>query len=285
MDRIAILGSRGFIGNGLLIYLKSRLPNSEIFGLSSLDLDLEKTNESFPLEKSSKQTTLIICSGLKRNHGDTLEIFERNMKIAHNLHLLTARLLFKKIIYLSSCSVYGEDVAHPIITEDQALTPTSFYGISKASTEFLLQKSCSDRLVILRPPTIYGAFANPQNYDPYGFLNRVFNNSSITLWGDGKELREFLYINDLFKIIECLLNLSFTGTLNICSGKSYSFIDILNEVQTITGKIPRIESRTRSKEKIDNYYSAKKIHSVLPNLDFTELKTGISEIFHKEFAR
>ena len=280
--RIIVLGSRGFVGRGLVDHLTETFKETIVTGLSSLELDLEKGFHSPLFDISPETTTLVICSGLKRNFGETTETFNRNLKIAENLYNLTNAVKFERVIYLSSCAVYGEDVAHEIISEENVLTPTSFYGISKTSTEFLLQKSCSDRLVIIRPPTIYGD-PNHNNYDPYGFLSKISKGEILGIWGDGTELREFLYIKDLHTIIEKLIPMKLTGVFNTCSGKSYSFVDIIDIAKKLTGKIPNLEFKARSKDKVDHNFKADKIKSVLPDFTFTTLNEGMNLMFKKEF--
>ncbi len=280
--RIVVLGCRGFIGKSLLAHLKNTHSEYEIIGLSSLDLNLENDHQH-EVFQSEHDTYLIICSGLKRNHGETIEVLGRNLKIAENLFLLTSNVSFKKVIYLSSCAVYGEDVAHSIISESIPLTPTSFYGIGKAQTEYLLQKSAGDKLVILRPPTVYGENSNDQNYDPYGFLKKIFKSETINLWGDGSEKREFIYLSDLIKIISESLHSSFTGIVNTISGNSYTFTDIICESEKLTGNKAILEHRERSKDKVDHFFDPSLIKSHFPQVNFTSLADGLNEILKREF--
>lgn len=282
-NRIIVLGTRGFVGKALINSLKVDFNNKEILGLSSLDLNLEKEFDHSHFSINPEGTSLVICSGLKRNHGETLETFDRNLKIAHNLFRLTEKYSFERIVYLSSCAVYGEDVEHALISENQALTPTSFYGIAKSATEQLLQKSCGDRLMILRPPTIYSSHSDSKNYDPYGFLYKNIHDELINLWGDGSEKREFLFLDDLLEIVKLVLSLNRVGILNTCSGTSSTFQDILNMATKLTNKKPTITSKERSKSKVDHHFDPGQFNKTFPLFHFTSLENGMKKIFDQEF--
>ncbi len=282
-NRIIILGTRGFVGKALLEHFQQRFQDRDVLGLSSLELDLEKNFDHPIFSQKTTGTSLVICSGLKRNHGETLETLQRNINIAHNLYRLNEKYTFDRILYLSSCAVYGEDVEHPLISESQALTPTSFYGIAKSTTEHLLQKICGDRLLILRPPTIYSGFSDSKNYDPYGFLYKNVHEEALTLWGDGSEKREFLYLNDLLEIMAQSLTLKVTGLLNTCSGNSATFQDILKIAESLTQKKTQLTSKERSKSKVDHNFDAGHFKKTFPQYEFTSLEKGMKKIFDQEF--
>ena len=133
-------------------------------------------------------------------------------------------------IFLSSASVYGEDVVYrESITENTPAQPKTYYGIAKYSAERILEKVCIDNhteLMILRPPLVYGKDDLSRGYGPTGFTYKAINSEEIILWGDGSEFREFVFITDVAKTIHRLLNNNFNGILNLVSGKSYTFKNI-----------------------------------------------------------
>ncbi len=280
--KIIILGANGFIAKELFHFLQKTFSNAQTISISSKDLNLEDTWQHECFTHDLSESVLIVCSGLKRNAGETIEVFARNLKIAENLFRLTHTYRFKKVIYLSSCAVYGEDVAHPIIHEEIKLTPTSFYGISKACSEDLLKKSCGDQLVILRPPTIYGSTGDTNGYDPVGFLHKIQNRLLLSLWGDGEEKREFLFLGDLLKVISLLIDHHFIGTLNICAGISYTFRDIVSVAEDITHQKAKIENKVRSKDKVDHFFNSEKISKTFPSFKFTTLRDGLSAIYQEK---
>jgi UDP-glucose 4-epimerase len=210
------------------------------------------------------------------------------MKIVENLCRLLRSHPVKRVLFLSSAAVYGEETENININELTLVSPTSYYGINKYSSERLLKKVCIENqktsLVCLRPPLVFGPNEQGRTYGPSGFAMDAMQGNPITLWGDGLELREFLYIEDLCRIIEFLVDSDFQGEINIVSGNSYCFADA---VEILKKKVPNLEirSRPRSKEKANNAFSPQKIKSLLPsNFQFTALETGLDKILSTKFS-
>ena len=133
-------------------------------------------------------------------------------------------------------------------------------------------------LICLRPPLIYGLGDRGKTYGPSGFSAAALADQPITLWGDGTELREFIFIEDLCKIIGRLLASDFSGELNVVSGSRYCFADIISILKR---KFPELEvnSRPRSREKANNAFNPSRIKSLLPpDFKFTSLEEGISKL-------
>jgi UDP-glucose 4-epimerase len=289
--RTVVLGKNGFIAS----HLQSHLKDSAVFlGSQELDLETQGPDEFTSTLKnvgvnSDDALTLIITSGLKRNHGETLEVFQRNITMAKNLYRILKSRAFHKVIYLSSCAVYGEDVDHPFIDETIAPTPTSFYGMAKLTTEHLLQ-SAHEHLIILRPPTIFGLGSGDNAYDPVGFYHQIHRAKELRLWGDGSELREFLFIDDLIKILLKILQSDqpqkLSGVYNLCSGRPHSFRDVIDTILVLQGlsrEHIKLEERPRSKAKVDHRFRSQKISALMEEfqLSFTPLSMALNKIFHQ----
>lgn len=273
-QKIAILGKNGFLAKNFIQHLEMKNQEIEVKALSSKDLNLERDFTHPVLAENID--TLVIFSGLKRNRGENLDTFQLNSLISQNISRLVTNYSFKKVIYISSCAVYGEDVQHDKISVNQKLTPTSFYGIAKAECEYLLTKEISNKLLIIRPPTVFGTDSGNESYDPRGFYHKIAHGMLLTLWGDGSELREFLYVDDLCQLIEQNLFNTMTGTLNACSGNSYSFLDVISHCELVTGFKANVVSKERSKAKVDHSFEA------LSGFQFTNLEDGIRRIHERE---
>ena len=185
----------------------------------------------------------------------------------------------KKIIFFSSASVYGEDVVHSNkIDENTSVVNRSYYGMGKYMSELLLARVCEEvkiELVILRPPLIYGDGDLSFGYGPTGFLRKALDGTDITMWGDGTELREFIYINDVVDIVKILINSDFNGVLNLVSGISYNYLDITRIIRDTLNLDIKVSSQTRSKEKVDHVFSNEKISDATHDFCFTSLEFGI----------
>lgn len=284
-ERVIILGHSGFIG----AHLERQLLLSgtrEVIGRSLPDIDLGNSSSVAQLVPHlTRGCVLVLMAAVKRQFGDTLETFRQNMAIVENIcHLLEDHPV-KRLIFLSSAAVYGEETENTCINEQTPINPTSYYGIGKYSAERLLKKICAANqltsLVCLRSPLVYGPGDNGKTYGPSGFTAAALAGTPITLWGDGTERREFIYIDDLCRLIEELVDTEFEGELNVASGTSYCFADV---VSTLKVKFPDLEvnSRPRSKKKADNAFDARKIKSLLtPGFQFTSLEDGLSRMLKR----
>ncbi len=281
-QKIVILGHSGFIGSHLerLLLMSS---NWDVIGCSLPDIDLtNKEQASRLIPFFLPETTLVLAAAVKRQFGDTLEAYMQNMAIIENICRLLEKHPIKRVIFMSSAAVYGEETENTNISELTPVNPTSYYGINKYTAERLLRKVCTANqktsLVCLRPPLVYGPHDQGRTYGPSGFSAAALDGTLITLWGDGTELREFIYIEDLCQIIEFLADNDFDSELNVVSGTQYCFVDA---VKILKEKIPSLEvnTRPRSKQKANNAFDARNIKALLPaDFRFTSLEEGLTKI-------
>lgn len=284
VNKIVILGHSGFIGSYLENFLShSSLSSWDVIGHSLPDVDLTNWNSTKQLESVfDNQTSVILTAAIKRQFGDTLDAFYQNLSIVQNLCRLLQHNPVKQVIFFSSAAVYGEETENTYISEETPINPTSFYGIAKYTSERLLRKTCLDHqigsLVCLRPPLIYGPGDQGQTYGPSGFCSAAVAGKPITLWGDGTELREFIFIDDLCQIVENLLNADIFTELNVVSGLSYSFADIISILKQRFPEL-KVDNRPRSKTKANNAFNPQRIKSFLPSdFKFTSLEQGMSKL-------
>ncbi|CCQ53630.1 NAD-dependent epimerase/dehydratase family protein [Crocosphaera watsonii] len=282
IKRVIIMGHSGFIGSNLSKFFNNHVRGVEVIGRSLPDFDLTQESDVFSLASlCDQQTAIVMCSAIKRQLGDTLDAFSQNVQMVSNLCRLLEKYPVKRLIYFSSAAVYGEDIHNTNITETTPVHPTSYYGGAKYTSEFLLRKQFSklpeSSLVCLRPATIYGPGDSGSAYSPSGFIRSALNQDTITLWGDGTELREFLFIEDVVKLVDQLTFNEYDGVLNLVSGKSYSFRDILNLISQCLDLELTINSRTRTKAKVDNCFDNSHLPDIFTSFQFTSLKEGIKQ--------
>ena len=142
IKRIIILGDSGYIGGNLKNTLNNKYPDIETFGFSFAEADLTNNNDAHQLEKYViPGSVIVMCSGLKKQYGDSLEILEQNLKMVMNVcnNLLSNNLL--RFVFVSSAEVYGEDLNDLSITEETQVAPTSYYGMAKHTSELIIKKS------------------------------------------------------------------------------------------------------------------------------------------------
>ena len=289
IHRVVVLGHTGFLGSKIFSHIKSSFPEKETLGFSSKDFNLTvgaNTQSLSPYFDS--QTVLIMCAGIKRQKGDTAEIFQQNIQMIINLIKVLKKNPVSRMVYISSAAVYGEDIDNQVIDELTPIQPRSYYGLSKYTAECLLnmhfENVQSSSLGILRPPTIYGPFEALLSYGPNLFLDAICNSESITLWGDGSELRELIYVDDLVDIACRFASIEYEGPLNVAAGYSYTFKDVVLTVEKVTGKKSPVSSRERTKEKVNNAFKPDLLKSLFPDYTFIDLEEGVRKIYEIQYA-
>jgi len=285
IQRVLILGHSGFIGNHLIETWRQHPIGVEVNGISISEVDLTQESAQERITQAyDDHTAVVLCAAVKRQFGENASAFESNVRIVQNLIATAGNKKISRLAFMSSAAVYGEETHDTAITEETPVNPSSYYGIAKFTGECLLRKALGEgkisSLICFRPPLVYGPGDRGKTYGPSGFCAAAREKSPITLWGDGSELREFIYLEDLGRMIRHLTLGDFQGAVNLVSGISYSFNDVLSCLEAVCPNLFPIQKRERSKKKVDNAFQSSLIRSLLmPEFKFTPLLEGIRKTF------
>ncbi len=144
-------------------------------------------------------------------------------------------LNIKKIIYSSTRQIYGRQEKIPV-NEKQCVNPVDFNGISKYSTELyhrVYAEIYNIKLIVLRITNVYGPamYIRDNKLSFMGwFINRVLTGNDIEIYGDGKQFKNLLYIDDFVKTMENTIDAEFTGIINLGNDRSYTLNEIAKEM-------------------------------------------------------
>ncbi len=149
----------------------------------------------------------------------------------------------EKVIYLSSAAVYGIPKYLPI-DEEHPTKPISPYGASKLAGELALESLMKSlekpEYVILRLFNVYGPGQNPSS--PYSgvitkFIHAVMNRKEIVIYGDGKQSRDFIHVEDVVEaVIKALTATETCATLNIGTGTRTTINELAKLVMSVVGR-------------------------------------------------
>jgi len=177
-------------------------------------------------------------AGVRASWGKNFDIYTRNNIDA------TQRLLewyknrhITKFVFASSSSVYG-DAPLPM-REDMRPQPISPYGVTKLAAEhlcYLYWKNFDVPTVSLRYFTVYGPRQRP-DMAINKFVSNILNGKPITVYGDGKQTRDFTFISDVVEANLLAAKFSENGTVfNIGGGSRISVKDLIFTIETAAGK-------------------------------------------------
>lgn len=295
--KILVTGGSGMVGRSL----KDIMSNA--IYLSSKDCDLINPLETELLIKKHKPDVIIHLAakvgGIMDNINKPAEYFDDNVLMNTNLLRLSYKYNVKRFIGILSTCIYPDKVDEYPMTEDMLHlgppTPTNFsYGYAKRSLAVQIDaynKQYGTKYQYLIPCNLYG------EYDKWGdnshfvaaLLKKIIiadknGEEIVNLFGTGKPLRQFMYSNDLAKIIKLCIDNEIYESFNVATNENLSIKEIADIVlKTINPK--NVKRFNFDKEKPDGQFrkdvSSNKLLSLLPNFCFTTLEEGIKNTYKK----
>jgi GDP-L-fucose synthase len=251
--KVLILGGNGLVGSSLDRVLGESKKVQEVFASTRKDADLFSLEDTQSLINSFRPNVIINSAakvgGINANNTQRMEFIIQNLKINMNVFQACIDNPEVKIVNLGSSCIYPLNAENPI-SEDSFLTgklePTnSPYAIAKiAGIEIgrSLNLQYGNDVINLMPTNLYGPNDNFSEKDSHvipGLIKRmhkakVTNAESFNIWGTGGPLREFLFVDDLSKAIEFLIDKKVeTDLLNVGSGNEITIKNLAEKIKKV----------------------------------------------------
>ena len=259
--KIYVAGHNGMVGTALTNELKQRGYTNLILKDSSI-LNLVKQNEVESFFKIEKPEIVIIAAakvgGIFANNTYRAEFIYNNLMIEANIINAAYQTACEKLIFLGSSCIYPKLAPQPLKEEyllsgylEHTNEPYAIAKIAgiKLCENFYRQYGCNFFSVM--PTNLFGPHDNfdLEKSHVLSALIRKFHEAklnkgkSVTIWGSGKPLREFLYVDDLADAVLFILENIDAKTiyeegishLNIGTGKDISINELANLVGGIVG--------------------------------------------------
>lgn len=186
----------------------------------------------------------------------------------------------QKFIQISTDEVYGT-IAEGSFTEDAALNPRNPYSASKAGGDRLAYSywaSYGLPVVVTRASNNYGPFQYPEKLIPL-FVTNALEDQPLPLYGDGRNVRDWLFVDDHARAIDFLLDAGVPGeTYNVAGGEEVENIEITRRILRQLGKPENLVRFVEDRPGHDRRYSLDA--SRLARLGFkpaTPLERGLAE--------
>lgn len=249
--RILITGGAGFIGAALAKRLYQK--NSEIIILDNFSTGRLENLSDIKFQSITGEIT--DYSNLPKIHDidyilhfaapSSVILFDKDADKCIKDTILGLRNIFefakknqvKKIVFPSSSSVYGNTPLPQ--TENTPTNPVNLYGVAKLACESI-SRLYSDTVpsVALRIFAGYGPgefHKGPIASIVTLFYESMTQNSKPIVFGDGTQTRDFVYIDDIVKAAITSLSTEITGPINVGSGESHTFTEIVDLLNKFLG--------------------------------------------------
>ena len=252
-SKIYIAGHKGMVGSACWNLLL-RKGYKNLIGISRNDLDLRDQNEVNNFFKNNSIDVVIDAAakvgGILANDSYPYEFLLENMQIQNNLINSSVTFKVKKFIFLGSSCIYPKLCDQPIMEEyllTDSLEPTNeWYALAKITGVKLveaLRKSKGLDYISLMPTNLYGYNDNFDLKSSHVIpalikkfhLAKQNNDKNVSIWGSGRPMREFLFVDDLAEAILLVLeNKTDYSLLNVGYGSDISIKDLAIIIKKIT---------------------------------------------------
>jgi GDP-L-fucose synthase len=251
--KIYIAGINGMVGSSIQRTGISR--RHEIVGFPSASVDFLDRDKTFDSLVNTKPDALVIAAakvgGIGANSKYPVEFLTSNLQIQSNLIDGSYAAGIKKVIFLGSSCIYPKLAPQPISEEALLTGPLEStnepYAIAKIAGVKLIdayRKEFGCDWISLMPTNLYGpndSFNLENSHVLPALLRKIHeakktNQKSVTIWGDGSPLREFLFVDDLASAVIDLIESSPSYSLiNIGSGEEVSIEKLAILIANIVG--------------------------------------------------
>ena len=262
-DKIFIAGHNGLVGSAIIRTLETK-GFKNLLTMSHSELDL--TNQALVLSFFKREQPDFVflaaakVGGIHANSIYPADFIYDNMMIQANIIHAAYQYKVKKLLFLGSTCIYPKLADQPI-KEDALLTgrlesTNEPYAIAKISgiklcESYNRQYGTDFRSVM--PTNLYGINDNfhPENSHVIPALLRriheakINNSTEVTIWGDGKAMREFLFVDDMAEASIFVLELSketydkhvdpMMSHINIGTSSDISILELAETIQTVVG--------------------------------------------------
>jgi len=284
--KILVTGGAGFIGSNFIIYLLGKYPDHKIINLDKLTYagnlnnlrDVEK-NENYTFVKGDicdiktvdkiVKNCDIIINFAAETHVDR-SIIEAGSFVQTDVFgtyvLLNAAKKhgIKKFVQISTDEVYGS-IDKGSFKESDILNPSSPYSASKASADLLVlayYKTFNLPVLITRSSNNFGPYQYPEKLIPL-FITNALRNKPLPLYGDGMNVRDWLFVMDNCESIDLVMQ----------EGEIGEIYNIASDVEKTNKEITKIILKELGKpESLINYVKDRLGHDRRYSLDSTKIR-------------
>ena len=197
-------------------------------------------------------------AGVRKSWGRDFAVYtEQNVLATQVLLEASVQRPIERLVYASSSSVYGDDVALPM-REDALPRPVSPYGVTKLAAEHLCHLYFANYglpAVSLRYFTVYGPRQRP-DMGFHRFIRAALGDDAIALYGDGEQTRDFTFVSDA---VEATIAAGLSGVpgrvYNIGGGSRVSVNHVIQLIGRISRRPLKVEREGKQKGDMRDTYA------------------------------
>lgn len=196
-----------------------------------------------------------------------------------------------KIMYASTSGIYGHSAIENALTEEVLVDPRTSYAMAKRYNEIYLASHHEEKginIVSLRFFNVYGWNQDTRMVIPL-FFEQARKGKNITVFGTGKQTRDFTFIDDTIESCVRLMEIKGCHIVNIANEAEWCIIDVANEIKEITNSSSKITFIDAPSKRYDyeverRVGSSKKLMDLTKYKPDTSLQDGLNKIFMRNYS-
>ncbi len=298
MKKIIITGGAGFIGSHVVEFAIEN--NNQVIVIDNLvsgklsnlpddkrvvfyQADIVKDNIEYIFERENPDYCIHLAAQTSVNYSEIDPIYDAQMNILGSINLLNLckKYKIKKFVTASSAAVYGIPEKLPI-AENSQTKPISFYGISKLTMEKYIQHF-EIPYIIFRFSNVYGPRQSSSKESGVIaiFHDAMLNNKQIEIFGDGTQIRDFIFVKDVAVIINKVINTDISNiTCNFSSNTGITINQLFKLMKKMYNyKYDPIYLSPRTGDIKNSILDNSQIIKNFPDLKFTDINKGLNMLF------
>ena len=258
--KIYVAGHHGLVGSAIWNNLRQR-GFTNLVGKSHKELDLLDSVAVRNFFDAEQPEAVVLAAahvgGIMANLQYRADFIYQNLQIQQNVIGESYRHGVKKLLFLGSTCIYPREAPQPMKEESLLTSPLEYTNEPYAIAKIAGLKMCESfnlqygtNYIAVMPTNLYGPNDNyhPTHSHVLPALIRRFHEAkvegkeTVTCWGDGSPLREFLYVDDLANLCVFLMNhYSGNETVNAGMGKELTIKELTELVAKVVGYTGKIE--------------------------------------------
>jgi dTDP-glucose 4,6-dehydratase len=328
MKTILVTGGAGFIGSNFVRHWCGAYPNDEIvvldsltyagnanslLGLPKVDLVVASISDSERVERILKERCVeLIVHFAAESHVDrSIEgpdaFIETNVLGTHSLLKAARRVwlagsgLEHRFHHVSTDEVYGSlGLSDPAFSESTQYSPNSPYSASKAASDHLVRAyhhTYGLQVTTTNCSNNYGPYQFPEKLIPLFLLN-VLHGRSLPIYGDGKNIRDWLHVSDHCNAIDLVIKQGRPGEVyNVGGGAELENLFVIDSICQLVDKVmaanPELAdrypeappSKGRSSASLKNFVNDRAGHDRRYAIDERKIRSQLSYAPQVEFEK
>ncbi len=280
MKKVLVTGGAGFIGSNFVRYLLDHHSDYYVVNFDKLtyagnleNLSDISSNPNYKFVKgdicNQKQVEKVVSSGIDvivnfaaETHVDRSILSPQDFiktDVIGTQILLEAvkKFKIKRYIQISTDEVYGS-IKRGSFTEESQIKPNSPYSASKAGGDLLVMsyyKTYGLPVIITRSSNNFGPYQYPEKLIPF-FITQALSNKKVPLYGDGKNVRNWLYVEDNCSALDLVMKKGKIGEVyNIGGSVEVENIRIAEGILKLLGKSKKLIKYVADRPGHDRRYS------------------------------